>query len=126
MRPRGEGQGLTNFPKDCESDIHAGECMWSRGACHSKCAAVDDGRTLTSVPADGGTAVSTAAARALCESFDACFFRHGICNSKNPVPYSALGDDDLGLGRDAVQDCDPNVSAGYGVGRSGQIRVVAA
>lgn len=101
--------------------------MWSRGACHSKCAAVDDGRTLTSVPADGGTAVSTAAARALCESFDACFFRHGICNSKNPAPYSALDTSDLGLTRDtAIQGCDPNVSAGYGVGRSGQIRVVAA
>ena len=109
--------------------------MWSRGACHSKCTAIDDGRTLTSVPADGGTAVSTAAARALCESFDACFFRHGICNSKNPAPYSALDTSnpfvqdtsDLGLTRDtAIQGCDPNVSAGYGVGRSGQIRVVAA
>ena len=24
---RGRG-GLTNFPKDCESDLHSGECIW--------------------------------------------------------------------------------------------------
>ena len=102
MRPRGEGPGRTDqSPQGLRIGPSLGRVHLvstcgrragrsggltvkkrSRGACHSKCTAVSNGDALTTHSGGGGAVVGLAAARALCESMDACFMDHAMCKSK--------------------------------------------